>query len=155
MTTRRRRAVAFGCIALAGALAATQAHAQGSFPVSKLGDPALPHAQAVQTAGEPGSIGSITTREKAAASLYADATAYANLAEWEAAQRILEVIVRQYPDTETAVVARADMQKIIDRLVVQGHRFSLGSTPDDGAPNPELAVPLDEKASSWAPIIRQ
>lgn len=147
-----------GCILLAGgALASQGAVAEGpsAEPVSKLGGPSLPHADIVKASGEGDDVvSSIGTREKAAESLYADARAYANLAEWEAAQRILEVIVHQYPDTETARVARADMQKIVERLIVQGHRFSLGRSPDENAP-PELAVPLEDSSSAWQPTIRR
>ncbi|MEM9028774.1 MAG: OmpA family protein [Pseudomonadota bacterium] len=86
---------------------------------------------------------SADVRERAAASLYGDAQAYANLSEWEAAQRILEVIVRRYPETRTAALARRDMRRFVERFAVSGHRFSLGGLDDGGRGTPRLAEPLD------------
>ncbi|MEM7777548.1 MAG: OmpA family protein [Pseudomonadota bacterium] len=86
---------------------------------------------------------SADVRERAAASLYGDAQAYTNLSEWEAAQRILEVIVRRYPETRTAALARRDMRRFVERFAVSGHRFSLGGLDDGGRGTPRLAEPLD------------
>lgn len=88
------------------------------------------------------SLNSTRVQEQAAASLYGDARAYLNLAEWEAAQRILEIIVRRYPGTAAAKAAARDMKGIVARFRLNS-RFGLGRelvAPDQS--EPKLAVPL-------------
>ncbi len=93
-------------------------------------------------------------REQAAQSLYADAKAYATLAEWEAAQRLLEVVIKRYPKTAAAHSARKDMADIVKRFSLTGSRYGLGVRAPQGIvprQKPPLAEPLGQGADARAP----
>ena len=95
------------------------------------------------------------SRERAAATLYADARTYLNLRAYTAAKRLLESVVEGYPETTTAERAKTDLARLNQRVFRSYRPFTLGGPIDGdldkrGAPSVKRRDPIPN--DSFAPL---
>jgi len=84
------------------------------------------------------------SRERAAATLYADARTYLNLRAYTAAKRLLESVIEGYPETASAQRAKTDLASLNQRVFRSYRPFTLGG-PIDGDLNKRDAPPVKRR----------